>query len=619
MRWQRRRFSRLLLDPVTPVSFRALSYYRPSAELTRDSSFAKPILAYADLICAGQFPFLGYGTHELGLFPNWSRDFVSGGEWPVGKLRPAILISGSDPKVPWELSRLQFLPVLAKAYWLTRARRYRDHGEQLLKNWVENNPAGRTINWAIAMEPALRAVSICQFLSLAEADEADKPQWLIRSLWEHLIFIETHLEFSYRFRGNHYLSNLLGLFCLSVSLEGPGMEERQRRYLAALEVEMRNQVYPEGADYEASSGYHILVTQMFTSALLFARAARLEFSEEFLGRLSAMYDFTSALACGSGRVPHIGDCDDGRVELSADDLEQMVRLPVSERHSLQVASHLGIGESISDKRLGGRVDDALWLGAVNQHPAGPYVGGQVRVFPEAGIAVAHNELCTVAFLAQPNGLRGKGSHTHNDKLAIVASVRGIDLLCDSGTGSYTRDLALRNRLRSTAAHNTVKVDEEEQNTLSTGPAWAFCIGNEAAVMPIECFESPASITLCSAHSGYATLGVIHTRRVVLEPYELQIEDDLKAEGEHTYAAYYHLSSEWRVGNVQRDSDHSVTFALEGPSRVNIRLSASSKIKASVEDAPVSRAFGAVVAAQCLVMAARHIGSLKAMACLSWGS
>jgi hypothetical protein len=605
------------VNPDTPVTLRVLPYFRPNSVLTLDSLFAKPILAIANLICAGQFAFLGYGTQQLGMPPNWDRDFISGGKWTVRKSRPKALLQGSDPKVPWELSRLQFLPVLGKAYWISGAQKYRRAGEILLEDWVKENPVGSTINWANAMEPALRAVSICQFLSLTLMEDEPRSEWITRSLWEHLIFIETHLEFSYRFRGNHYLSNLLGLFCLSVSLNGNGMETRRKQYIAALEDEMWNQVYPDGADYEASSGYHVFVTQIYTAALLFARAAQLHFSEEFNKRLSAMYEFTGALACGSSRVPHIGDCDDGRVELTADDIEQLLWLPANERHSLRVASHLGVGEWITEKPLGGRVDDALWFGANTDGAMEQLTPKHLRVFPSAGVAVAHNKDCSVIFLAQPNGLRGKGSHTHNDKLSVLASIKGADLFCDSGTGAYTRDTGLRNRLRSTAAHNTFMVDGVEQNRILADPKWTFCIGDEAAVSKIEFAESPQLVTLQAAHFGYRALGVTHRRRVVLEADQLRIEDELEAKGEHSYTAFYHLLPDWQVGNLQQESDRSVLVLLKGPSSVRFRLSASGAINVRVEEVPISRAYGCIITVKCLVMSALHEGSFQSAACVSW--
>src|SRR3954467_5439601 len=52
-----------------PVHFRNLSYYRPGLDAAR--SYAEHLIRYADLISAGHFPFLGYGTIELGRHPAW--------------------------------------------------------------------------------------------------------------------------------------------------------------------------------------------------------------------------------------------------------------------------------------------------------------------------------------------------------------------------------------------------------------------------------------------------------------------------------------------------------------------------------------------------------------------
>ena len=59
---------------------------------------------------------------------------------------------GSDVKAPWELSRLQFAPIVAKASVLTGDLRYRDSLQALLSDWIANNPVGKGVNWTIAME-----------------------------------------------------------------------------------------------------------------------------------------------------------------------------------------------------------------------------------------------------------------------------------------------------------------------------------------------------------------------------------------------------------------------------------------------------------------------------------
>jgi hypothetical protein len=83
------------------------------------------------------------------------------------------------------------------------------------------------------------------------------------SLWRHLRFIETHSEFSFLVRSNHYLSNIVGLTTLSAYLQGPGMLRRRQRYARAVNREILLQTYPDGGDCEASTGYHVLVAQMF--------------------------------------------------------------------------------------------------------------------------------------------------------------------------------------------------------------------------------------------------------------------------------------------------------------------------------------------------------------------
>ena len=64
---------------------------------------------------------MGYGSPQLGTHPDWQCDWVSGKSWPLedsGKIR-IVRHDGSDVKAPWELSRLQWSPVVAKAYVLT--------------------------------------------------------------------------------------------------------------------------------------------------------------------------------------------------------------------------------------------------------------------------------------------------------------------------------------------------------------------------------------------------------------------------------------------------------------------------------------------------------------------
>ena len=55
-------------------------------------------------------------------------------------------------------------------------------------------------------------------------------------------------------------------------------------------------------DYEASTGYHAFVMQMFTCALRLMRACGYQPQLEFTQRLGRMYELVASLADGRGRL-----------------------------------------------------------------------------------------------------------------------------------------------------------------------------------------------------------------------------------------------------------------------------------------------------------------------------
>ena len=182
----------------------------------------------------------------------------------------------------------------------------------------------------------------------------------------------------------------------------------------------------------------MLATQLFAVPFLVARASGDEFSPEYAARLAAMFGWIATLADDRGRLAHIGDCDDGRVELLPEDLQQM-NLPLEQRHSLHVASMVTLGE-------------ALFPAMAESNRGRPPA---VRVLRNSGVAVAQVEGAEVIFLAMPNGLGSRGSHTHNDKLSLVlragnpAGPAGDELLAIPGPAATraTRPCATGSRHR----------------------------------------------------------------------------------------------------------------------------------------------------------------------------
>jgi len=192
-RWKKGRILAQLEERRCRVTFRNIPYYKPApASLNRTSR--ELLIAFADQVCKGRFPFLGYGTVDLGRQPRWNVDFVSGLNWPQIPLEDhhRMRFDGSDAKVPDELSRLQFLPVLGKAWVLTHDEQYRGAVKEVLSDWIVKNPVGIGINWTIAMEAALRSMSVCFLLNLLSPFRREEQPWLTtvtRSLAQHLLYI----------------------------------------------------------------------------------------------------------------------------------------------------------------------------------------------------------------------------------------------------------------------------------------------------------------------------------------------------------------------------------------------------------------------------------------------
>jgi hypothetical protein len=583
-----------------PVIFCPIGYYRLQRDFVSERSRAI-ILAYADAILRGEYPLMGYGAPYLGGNPDWQCDWVSGKSWEIeasGKMQ-IVRHDGSDVKAPWELSRLQFGPVVAKAYVLTNDRKYREALRSLLTDWIERNPIGKGVNWTVAMEAALRGISLCLTMELLWPFTTEEKPWLDQmtgSLWQHLRFIEAHSEFSFLRRSNHYLSNLVGLTTLSAYLRGRGTGRRLGKYARAVQREILLQTYADGGDCEASTGYHVLVAQMFLHSLVVQQRSGCMIAPEFEGRLQQMFEWISPLADDSWKLPHLGDCDNGRVELLSDDIAQTM-LSAAERHSLHVGCLYGLASYLLHLPTGGEAEDAVWFGLTTDAPTGEAEQKPVTIMPDSGIAVLRSGEASVIFSAMPNGLRGKGSHTHCDKLSIVFRLGPEEVFCDGGSRCYTRSAELRNLDRSTGAHNTLVVDGADQNMVPSDPGLLFQCGNEAVVSRIALWEG-GEMAVRASHRGYSRIGVEHHRTVQLSQGSLLILDELSGTEKHLLELRYILGPEWRVSSEMMTAE-TVRCAIAGPRRLSLQCEAESPLALIILPAQISREYGTELPASCI--------------------
>jgi heparinase II/III-like protein len=512
------------------------------------------ILEWADRVCAHRFDLLGSGPVDLGPCLPWHADFTSGKVWDRGvhfkDLRTRVeeeFGRGWDVKVPWELSRFQHLPALGQAFWLSADRRYFDEFRAEVLDWIRQNRPAFGINWSCTMDVAIRAVSWVWAYGFFRPEilaDGEFASIFLRSLFAHGRFIASNLEDGAEISSNHYFADLVGLLFLGVLFRGaPEPDAWKGMAISEIVKENGRQTYADGVDYEASTAYHRLMSEMALTALLLAERSGFRLGD-LRGRVRGMIDFIAHYTKPDGLAPQIGDNDDGRLQI----LGEYGADRRDHRHLLAVAACAFEDEALL-ALAGERWEEAFWFfgaafaerqEAARRRPSCVAVTG--RAYPQGGVAILRHEDLYAVLDAGPVGLRGHGAHAHNDTLSVEIHAAGEDLILDPGTGHYTRDLQLRDRFRATAAHNTVRVDGEEINLL---PGRPFELpGGDAP--GIRRFVSRAGFDLVEAeHRGYMRLPdpVLHRRILLLNKRTRRfvIEDHLAGAGRHRLEVFFHLA------------------------------------------------------------------------------
>lgn len=217
---------------------------------------------------------------------DWHLDFKSGYRWSedtwYGDIRFGTL-PGVDIKVPWELSRMQHLPTLAMACHFaaagiagfeTPATYVREFRNQVL-DFFATNPPGFGVNWACAMDIAIRVANLLVARDIIVAcgirldDEFEAI--FVASVKAHARHIAANLEWSPEVRGNHYIADIVGLMFAAIYLP---CDDETDAWLAfsvqELISEVAYQFHEDGSNFEASVCYHRLSAEMvlWATALL---------------------------------------------------------------------------------------------------------------------------------------------------------------------------------------------------------------------------------------------------------------------------------------------------------------------------------------------------------------
>ena len=186
----------------------------------------------------------------------------------------------------------------------------------------------------------------------------------------------------------------------------------------------------------------------------------------------------------------------------------------------------------------------------------------------------------------PIGSNSQPGHAHADTFSFILYVDNLPVIVDNGISTYQVG-PRRAWERSTAAHNTVEVNETNSSEVWAG----FRVGRRARVTMLTDSET----TLSAQHDGYQSIGVIHERTWALEPAMLIITDRLLNSSTNSEAG--------QAGTARFHFHPTIQVQVLGDSviagSIKMTFSSVTKFNLIVTTHTMAQGFNQLRAAQCL--------------------
>jgi hypothetical protein len=506
---------RLRAMPLKELPFRAAEQFRRARSRRRFDSPTEPVpgrreTGLADLVLgwAGQPGVAAYWAEqaaavsagEVSIFgrrwttasdglPDWDLDPLSGYRWPQDycfdvSLAPATPV-GAEVKYVWELNRLLYLlPVAAQA--ATQGDdRLRDLCRGHLESWIGAHPPRRGVTWRSGIELAIRILAFVLVLELTSPNPDADPGLEARiggAVADHMSWIR-RFPSRYSSANNHRVAELAGLLVAASAYPQLADREEVDRWWTELQAVVVLQFHGDGVPAEQATAYAILVLEWLSLCAHVGRRHGRTLSPETRRRVGAAVGFLTTLTDSAGHIVRIGDGDDSRLLTAArppEDLPRAVCGLVADELAVPIpAASSGLSTyaegGYTSWRSGSGVEEILWV-------------------------LDHGDL----------GMGRLAAHAHADTLAVYLHVGGRPVLVDAGTYLYHSSEDWRDRLRTTAEHNTVALGAEDSSIMAGPFNWRA--GHRAEGRLVAAGSAGSGWCVEAEHAGYVgRFGVVHRR------------------------------------------------------------------------------------------------------------
>ncbi|MCE5216994.1 heparinase II/III family protein [bacterium] len=423
-----------------------------------------------------------------------------------------------NPEWTWQFGRHSWWSGLGRAYWNTGDEKYAQEWVWELRSWIHdnflpervNNSVGsrwRTIECGIRLQGSWPQ-AFYYFLSSPTFTDDDVVM-MVKSMAEQAQYL-----YNYPTGGNWLTMEANGMCHVGVLF--PEFKQAQtwrEEAVKRLYTELDNQVYPDGAQKELTTGYHYVALGNFLDLARICMFNNISLPENYVSKLERMWAYGMWAMMPDRTLPYLNDAWN-------------VNVPGTLRQALEYFPQREDFRWIATDGKEGRQPDHL-----------------SHFFPWAGWSVMRTgwgrDDNYMLFDVGPFGL----GHQHEDKLAMVLSAYGKYLLVDVGSYAYERS-AMRSYVVGPWAHNIVAVDgltQARRNVRSSN------VNTEPQTNP---FHTTAAFDYCEGvyDDGFGPkneLKVVQRRQVLfVKPEYWVVVDTLTPPdaAEHQYASHFHLGT-----------------------------------------------------------------------------
>ena len=405
----------------------------------------------------------------------------------------------SDIRAVWEPARLQHATLMflqaSKAKDPENTKALSGAATKAVLDWIRQHPFLFGPHYLSAMECGLRVYSFFHCLKSCR----DLPEQEIKEITDAIYF---HGWWIYRRRslysslGNHTICEAVGLvFAGAVYRKTTEGNRWLKEGVKLLRQELRHQILDDGGPAEQSLSYHRFVLDLYWLAKDFLEINKIHDLADFQTRLLKGEAFLNTLQDSVGRLPAIGDNDNG----------------------------YAIAPGVAPLRHKG------------EKPA-----KDLTIFAKSGYTVLRGSRDLVFTLDHgPLGMAPLYNHGHADALSVTLNINGAQILIDPGTYRYNGVPEWRRYFKGTRAHNTVTVDGRDQANQETGFIWSRAYNARL----IKHKQTDEGLYLQASHDGYTQPQnpVTHFRALAWFPDEgFIIKDRFEGTGDHEFEITYHI-------------------------------------------------------------------------------